>query len=158
MKIMRTTIISFALLVAGSFFASPAEANLRLLDAVSGGCVATKTYEDEAKCFRAGVNGVRSGYRLRPLLSDMCLPTKTYESEAKCYRAGIDALPGRRRLQEQKDFCVRTTRTYQDEVTCMRDMLRRGPQDFNLDGSLELAPNLEPARFELEKPDAALEK
>ncbi len=158
MKIIMKLSVFLFLVAAGSMLSESALANPRFLDAVRAGCVATKTYEDEAKCFRGGVDAIQYGYRLRAILTDMCVPTKTYESEALCYRAAIDVFPGRRRLQENKDFCVRTTRTYQDEVTCMRDFLSRRPRNIAKEDGPELLSAGEAAVIDLIKPDAGAVK
>ena len=112
-------VILVSLLAGGAYAASNYE-----LDIVKAGCGATKTYEEETKCYRSGVTSVMNDSRPRHMLIKMCGPTKTYESESKCYRAAV-AKTDNRRFHRNMNTCIEVTQSYENEAKCMRRFLQQ---------------------------------
>lgn len=92
------------------------------LHSVRQGCLATETYEDEAKCFRVGTQAVLYGNSERSAIRAMCLDTKTYKSEGQCQRAAI-AVTSDYGVQAAHRTCTQYTTTWEQEVKCARDVL-----------------------------------
>jgi hypothetical protein len=88
---------------------------------VKSGCTATKTYEDEAKCFRVGIDEL-STYDEKEAIYNMCVVTKSYESEAKCQRSAIESTSDYD-LKDDNSRCVEFTSSYEQEVRCTRSSL-----------------------------------
>lgn len=114
-------LFSFCLLSLIAMGSSVAHAdNQRELElrGVKNACGATTTWESEARCYRAGVEGVINNERYALYTRTMCGSTTNWESEARCYR-GMIATLSERHLSVIKDACQSTT-NWESEALCYR--------------------------------------
>lgn len=122
MKKAYLVVMGAVCLVSGSAFASSG------VSVVRAGCLPTETYEDEAKCFRSGTQGLQYGNSYWSLIPAMCYETKTYKSEALCFRGAIPQT-GDYRVIERHRTCVSYTSSYEQEVACARAVFRSSKHD-----------------------------
>lgn len=91
------------------------------LSFVSKACQTYRTWESEAKCFRAGVSAIANRRTIREFATQACGVGSTWEQDAHCYRVLLGGIADPS-FQRMKELCQRYP-AWDSEVACYKNIL-----------------------------------